>query len=129
VSPQRKTELTEEHVRLILDYASTVPHLEVLLLLWENAPNAWTTEQIAKRIYTSTDAVIALLRDLRRNGLVLEDATGAARLTEDEALLQVASQIALAYRDNVSRVAGLIHSGPPKALRDFARAFRIKGDD
>jgi hypothetical protein len=129
VSPQRKTELTEEHVRLILDYASTVPHLEVLLLLWENAPHAWATEQIARRIYTSTDTVVALLRDLRHEGLVLEDADGNARLTEDEALRQVASQIVLAYRDNVSRVASLIHSGPPKALREFARAFRIKGDD
>jgi DNA-binding MarR family transcriptional regulator len=55
----------------VLDQIETVPHLEALLLLWNSRPQPWTVENLAKRLYISTEIVDALLDDLARRGLIV----------------------------------------------------------
>jgi DNA-binding MarR family transcriptional regulator len=55
----------------VLDQIETVPHLEALLLLWNSRPQPWTVENLAKRLYVSTNIVNSLLEDLKRRGLIV----------------------------------------------------------
>ena len=64
--------VSEEKVyTFVLDQIETVPHLEALLLLWNSRPQPWTVENLAKRLYVSTEIVDALLEDLVRRGLIV----------------------------------------------------------
>jgi hypothetical protein len=126
MTPPRKTPLTEEHLRLILEYARSVPHLEAVVLLWETAPQAWRIADIAARIYLPADATGRILQELALKGLVVEVSAEHYALVDDANGRELAGTIALAYRDNVSRVATLIHAGPSRALQDFAQAFELK---
>ena len=126
MSPPRKTSLTDEHAQLILEHAGSVPHLEALLLLWESAPQAWSAAEVAARIYVGADATGRVLQDLAQRGLLRQPDAGWYALADETGKRELAATIAIAYRDNVSRVATLIHAGPSKALRDFAQAFRLK---
>jgi len=126
MTPQRRTELTDDLVRLILDHAGSVPHLEALLLLWESAPQPWSVAEIGSRVYITRADAERILRDLAQRGLVVATAPDWYALTDEPAGRERAATIALAYRDNTSRVATLIHAQPSKAVRDFAQAFEIK---
>ena len=55
----------------VLDQIETVPHLEALLLPWNSRPQPWTVENLAKRLYVSTEIVEVLLDDLVRRGLIV----------------------------------------------------------
>jgi hypothetical protein len=53
----------DEVYSFVLDQIETVPHLEALLV-WNSRPQPWTVENLAKRLYVSTDIVDVLLEDL-----------------------------------------------------------------
>jgi hypothetical protein len=63
---------------------------------------------------------------LRAKGLVAQASEDHYALTADTGGRELAGTIAMAYRDNVSQVATLIHAGPSRTLQDFAEAFQIK---
>lgn len=39
--------------KFILDEIDSVPHLEALLLLWNNRPKQWTSREIADALYVA----------------------------------------------------------------------------
>ncbi|MGC3982786.1 MAG: hypothetical protein QM808_16165 [Steroidobacteraceae bacterium] len=119
-------------LRFIERRIDSVPHLEALLLLWENAANEWTAEQIAARIYVSREHAGKVLRDLANHGLIVAGAIPAPayryNIGWDEA--DVMSQVAANYRRHLARIAGMIHAkSASEAVREFARAFEIKHRD
>ena len=117
----------EQVIRFVLNEIETVPHLEALLLLWNNRPDRWSLERLRERLFVNTDALLSIVHDLARRGLIrVEDETrqywyepGSA---EKDALIQAVDEI---YRRDLVRISNLIHSKPPAAVREFARAFKF----
>jgi hypothetical protein len=113
----------------ICERIESVPHLEALLLLWNSRPQPWSVENLTKRLYVSHERVQSLLGDLMREDLVAfvpgppEGYEYNSKSIDQDQLIAAVDAI---YRREVVRIATLIHSRPPSALRDFARAFRFK---
>jgi hypothetical protein len=126
-----KPDLPREVLDFVADKIDTVPQLEALLLLWENPTRGWACEELAARLYVGRDACATLLEALRRRELV-EVAEGETPLRYryrgawDERGV-VMQQVASAYRTQLVTIATLIHTKAPSSLREFARAFDLKG--
>lgn len=90
----------------------------------------WAVDQTAARLYVSNDRAGAILEDLVKRRLARRE-PGQDRAFYlydgdwDKNGEQMA-RIATAYRRQLLQVAALIHSRGSAAVRDFARAFRIK---
>jgi len=130
VEMQRR-EIPEEVLRFIERRIDSVPHLEALLLLRENPEKPWSDGDIAARVYVSRERAQIILADLVRHGLI---SAGAAPATysyngawDEEQLMD---KVAAAYGKQLVHVASLIHAkSASEAVRDFARAFRLKDED
>lgn len=127
MAPMAPDLLPDDIARFIAEHVDSVPHLEALLLLWESAPQPWTAEALAQRIYIPAGGAALVLADLALKGWIIE-ADGAARFdpqTRDAALIE---RLARSYRGNLLSVARAIHQKSSSALLDFARAFRLRKD-
>lgn len=122
-------ELPADVVHFLTEKVDTVPHLEALLLLWDSRPKAWTHEEISVRVYVPPAKAQGILQDLLRQKLVALDPESPDRFRYDGswddsgAMMQ---KVAATYRQQLVRVANLIHSKASPAVRDFARAFQFK---
>jgi len=113
--------------RFLLERIETVPHLEALLLLWHGRPKAWSPGAIADALYVSTDAARSILDDLSRQNLVAAAESAGEFFYESEtARDRLVGSVDLAYRHELIRITRLIHSKPSAAIREFARAFRLR---
>jgi predicted ArsR family transcriptional regulator len=116
--------------QFLRDQIDTVPHLEALLLLWNSRPKLWSTEEMAKGLFIAFETAKEILDDLVRQRLIAVEAVPGASETyryepevnRDELVAAVDST----YRRELIRVSRLIHSKPSAAIREFARAFRLK---
>jgi DNA-binding transcriptional regulator LsrR (DeoR family) len=113
-------------LRFIADRIESVPHLEALLLLWQNQDRGWTRDEIATRVYVSGDTAEQLLQDLARQGMVKTDPYRYA--TDWQEGIDLMPQLAATYSRQLVRVAQLIHSKASLGVREFARAFQLKKD-
>ena len=121
-----KQERTEVD-RFILEWIDSVPHLEALLLLWRESRRAWTPETLAQRLWVVPAVAKGILEDLVRDQL-LSAGTGQSEYRyqpdpEKDRLLGLVDNI---YRKEMIRISTLIHSKASSAVREFARAFRLK---
>jgi predicted ArsR family transcriptional regulator len=114
--------------RFIRDQIDTVPHLEALLLLWNSKPKTWSIEDMSKALYLPTAAAGEILEDLTRNQLIasVPGQPDTYRYDTDPGRDQLVDSVASIYRQELIRVTRLIHSKPSAAVREFARAFRLK---
>ena len=119
--------LPQDVLRFIEQHVDSVPHLETLLLLRETAPRPWTVDEIARRIYLPRERVEAVLRDLLARQWLepLAEAFVFSSHPPDPAVIE---QVAVAYRQNLVRVAEAIHRKAPTPVLDFARAFQLRKD-
>lgn len=123
------SDLRAEVDRLIFEKIDSVPHLEALLLLWHTKPQQWTAENVSARIYVKIDDAKRLLQDLRQHNLIFQVSESPAEYSCEQVppqlarLLDVLDQI---YRQELIRISTMIHSKGSKAVREFARAFRLK---
>jgi hypothetical protein len=115
----------EEIDRFVLAEIDTVPHLECLLLLWRSRPRQWPLGEIGAALFISDEATRAILRDLQRRQLVsaLSDERFSYHPAGHDRLVQGLERT---YRVELVRISNMIHSKPSAALREFARAFRMK---
>jgi len=119
----------EDVYEFILENIDSVPHLEAIVLLWNSRPVAWSPEELASRLYVDPEKVRALLRDLIRLQLVAESPGSASKFSyfpgsqERDDLMQ---HLDAAYRRDLVRISTMIHSKASSAVREFARAFRLK---
>jgi hypothetical protein len=116
--------------RFIVEQIDTVPHLEALLLLYENESRRWTPDEVAARLYVNRDAARGLLDDLTRRKLAVMQPIGQVASycydlswDPDGTLM---SRVVEQYRRHLVQVSSLIHAKAPASIRDFARAFRFK---
>jgi hypothetical protein len=113
--------------RFLQERIETVPHLEALLLLWNSRPKTWSADAIADALYVPPDAARAILDDLVRQNLIAVSVSSAGYFYESEpARDNLAALVDLAYRHELIRITRLIHSKPSAAIREFARAFRLR---
>lgn len=117
--------------RFVLEEIASVPHLEALLLLWEQPSGAWTEESLAHALYVELAAAKKIVRNLMNHSwVVLERQSGQysfdPRWDPDGEFMR---RLAHTYRTQLVRVATMIHSNASSAVRDFAKAFEITKKD
>lgn len=117
----------QELDRFILDEIDSVPHLEALLLLWNDKPRQWSIDEMAKALYISREATHSILQDLRQRGFAKSDDD---RYSYDPAYGReyLIQKLDRTYRREIIRVSNMIHSKASPAVREFARAFKFKKD-
>lgn len=118
----------EDILRFIVDQIDTVPHLEALLLLWENPSNSWRVEDLTSRIYVSSDAAARILRDLEQRKLVKPSAATVGYVFDFswDPHGEFMRRVAATYRRHLVQVTTMIHAKASPSVREFARAFEIK---
>jgi hypothetical protein len=125
------SELPPDVLAFIEAEIDSVPHMEALLLLWENAPQRWTTSQLGARLYVGSDTASKIAGDLVRRRLLrsFEDRQEVAYDPTWDAAGDLMAKVAAVYRRNLILVAQEIHAKASGAVREFARAFEIKQKD
>jgi hypothetical protein len=127
MAPSEEFPSRAEVDRFILTSIHSVPHLEALLLLWQNPSEQWTVDGVSKRLWIDHEATRSILNDLARNQFVnvivgdMEQYTFRTDLGNDWILRGVAE----IYRQEMIRISTMIHAKPSSAVRAFARAFRF----
>jgi hypothetical protein len=105
----------------------TVPHIEALLLLWENRPRAFTAAELAQRIFVTETIATHICRDLQHKKLVAAEPPMAYAYDPTwDASGELMPRVAVTYRRQLIRVTSLIHSKATPGVREFARAFEPK---
>ena len=117
--------------RFVVAHVASVPQLEALLLL-KAAPEAWTAERAAARLYLSEAAVAPLLEQLEATGLVAREGPAeqpawryAPQTSELDALC---ARLEDAYARHLVVVTRLIHSRGDRSAQRFADAFKWRKD-
>ncbi|MGA8110782.1 MAG: hypothetical protein WB974_15210 [Acidobacteriaceae bacterium] len=113
--------------RFIFDEIDSVPHLEALLLLWNTRPRRWSIDELARYLYIPPDRTRQIIRDLQQRDLVFCDPDGCA-YHSTESRDPLIAEIDRTWRRELVRISNMIHSKASPAVRDFARAFRLKKD-
>jgi sugar-specific transcriptional regulator TrmB len=115
----------------ILEKIDSVPHLEALILLWNSRPVGWTAEELSSRLYVPPERASDVLRDLQRLEIAQEipgppqKYSYYPRSKEQDELMH---QVDTAYRRDLVRISSMIHAKASSAIREFARAFRLRKD-
>lgn len=123
--------ISEKVLQFIAEKIDTVPQLEALLLLWENAQREWSEQEVAARIYVSNEAAASILQALQRRQLIAAVSSSPAKYrysTDWDPSGELMSEVAGAYRRHLVPLATYIHSRASSAVREFARAFDLKKD-
>ena len=113
--------------RFILDEIDTVPHLEALLLLWNSRPKQWSIDELAASLYLPQDRARQVIEDLQQRSLILR-ASACAAYSPDNPYNHLFEEIDRTWRRELVRVSNMIHSKASPAVREFARAFRVRKD-
>src|SRR5690349_3971940 len=116
-------------LRFIDRFIDSIPELEALLLLYESAPKAWNTPDLARRLYVYQEEAETILSKLRRTGLALGDETSGSSFnndTREKATIQMLSET---YRRHLTLLTRAVHAKAPRGIREFARAFDVKKDN
>jgi hypothetical protein len=125
-------DISDEVLEFLSRRIDSVPHLEALLLFWENPQTTWTSGEIAARVYVSRDKARTILEDLTRHGFIAASPNVADgycyQPAWDEAQLML--KVATTYRQHLVYVAGLIHAKAASSpAEEFARAFKFKSKE
>lgn len=115
-------------LQFVLEHIETVPHLEAMLLIWQNPSTPWTVTLLAQRIYVSPAVGRSVLEDLTQQGMLQRSESEATFLYDSrwDAERGMLPRIADLYRRQLVQVTKLIHSKGSSSVREFARAFQIK---
>lgn len=123
-----RVEVTQEVLQFLTDHIDSVPHLEALLLLWENPTTIWKENEIAARIYVRPETASDIVRSFVRRGFVRAEPEGGYRYESHWDQRNTMATVANAYRQNLIPVSTFIHSKASSSVREFARAFEFKRD-
>lgn len=110
----------------IVKSIDSVGQLEALLLLRDNADEAWSILQLAKRLYVNEAEAASILAHLVEQGFVIQqdESYRYDRLGKQAATID---RLAEAYARQLIPITNLIHT-KPRGIRAFADAFKIKRD-
>lgn len=131
--------ISDDVRRFVLTSIPSVPYLEAMLLLRNEAAWTWDGKALAQRLYMSEKAAGALLCELHAAGVldvadvVLDasqpDPASSYRYAPVSAeLRQMIDRLAEAYSKHLVEVTNLIHSKTSKKAQQFADAFKLRKD-
>ena len=125
-----KHEIPPDLRRFILTSIPSVPHIEALMLARASAPERWTVESAARRLYVQPATVRAVMADLCRSGMLLRDEAQDAWFYQPDAteLCDLVERLASLYASHLVEVTGLIHSKLDRKAQQFANAFNLRKD-
>jgi DNA-binding IclR family transcriptional regulator len=117
--------------RFILTSIPSVPYLEALLLLRRESAMAWTSSELARRLYLPETQTAELLQNLEAAGIAAR--TGAEpdlsyQYQPAPELAQMLDRVAQCYATSLRPVTDLIHSRVDRRAYQFADAFRLRKD-
>jgi hypothetical protein len=120
-----------DELRRFISSIESIPHLEAMLLLREDANTIWQEAVIAKRLYMSEDKAAGILHDLCLANICTHIPNQGFVFSPTEELSEKITQLAAYYASHLIEVTNMIHtkSDPHKRLRQFANAFKFKKDD
>ncbi len=98
-------------------------------MLWNDRPARWTTAQLASRLYVDPAVAQKILQDLAQRDLIVAVQNTPDQYcyeSKDEARDRLLEAVDATYRRELVRVSNLIHSKASSAVREFAKAFRLK---
>ncbi len=106
-------------------------HLEVLLLLRDDAPRALATSDIVERTKRPAEFIDTSIQDLVAGGLVAEDQGQGGRREyrynpRSEPLRHAVDELALMYNERPVTLVRAIYDRAPTPVASFADAFRLR---
>lgn len=113
--------------QFILDQIDSVPHLEALLILWNGQPRPWLSDEMARSLYIPVERTQVILHELQQRGLAVSESS-QYRWNPDSTHAGLMPHVDRIYRREIVRISSMIHSKASPAVRQFARAFRLKKD-
>lgn len=128
----QRIEISDEVLDFLARRIDSVPHLEALLLFWEQPDATWTYADIAARVYVSRDKARDILQDLRRHSFIaaspdVSDGWCYQSAWDEGGLM---AKVAESYRRQLVHVAEMIHAkAESSSVHEFARAFKFKQKD
>lgn len=105
----------------------SVPHLEALLLIWNDRPRKWSISDMARAIYLAENETQFILRDLVQRQLIVME-SDKYRYNARHPKTDVVAKLDSIYRREIVRISNMIHSKPSASVRAFARAFKLTKD-
>ena len=113
--------------QFILGEIDSVPHLEALLLLWNSRPRVWTVEELAHDLYIPVERTREIAHDLQQRGMLVSHSDQYS-YNSGHSYDALIADVDRFYRRDLIRISRMIHSKASPAVREFARAFRLKKD-
>ena len=112
--------------RFILLFIPSVPYLEALLILRNQAGQSWDAADIAPQLYLNQAAAAALLDELHKNEVIIVDESVPGKYRyqpRTPKMAQMIGQLADVYPHNLIEITHLIHAKLNKKAHKFADAF------
>jgi len=106
----------------------SIPELETLLIMSEDAGRRWTEPGLAARIYVPIHRARSILEALHRRRLIAASNDGYRFEPSDESHRALIARVAATYRANLVAVANFVHRKASASVMEFARAFDLKKD-
>lgn len=106
----------------------SVPHLEALLLLWNNPSRGWTVPEMGQALYVNDGFARDILNNLVRRQLATRNDPELFEYKGSPELDPIVEALDREYRRNLIRISRMIHSKASPGVREFADAFRFKKD-
>jgi hypothetical protein len=121
------TGLPDDVYRFLHQYIDSVEQLEVLLLARLSPGRSWSSEDMARELYSHPSSIAQRFQSLLGRKLLRESAPGFFMYDPRSAQLdQVVARVAEMYRQRRVAVISLIASKPMENVKAFSDAFRIR---
>src|SRR5215471_14899008 len=94
--------------RFILEQIDSVPHLEALLLLFNNQPKAWSVDEMARSLYVRNEVASKILESLVHRRLIdvnPDDAGNYVYSPDDNGKNTLMVNVDAVYRKEVARIS------------------------
>ena len=117
--------------KFIASEINSLEQLEILLLLSGTPKQWWTVRSVYEIIKSSLQSVQDRLNEMTESGILVKEGDIDARyqfgLTEGSNLDSI-NELREAYKQRPVKVVQAIYSKPPDAVKEFAKAFRLRKD-
>lgn len=115
--------------QFIIENLDSIAQLEALLLLSSDPDTAYTTAELASRLYTDQKQAGEVLASLHSTGFTVfadKDNTSYRYEPRLPELAEMVTRLAAIYSQYLIPVTNLIHSKPQTRVQKFADAFKIR---
>jgi hypothetical protein len=126
-----REQIPDDVQRFILVSVPSVPYLEAMLLLRNEAEQPWDSARLARRLYMGERAASELLTELHSAGVLRQTGADAALFCFHPATDELRTMIdglAECYARQLVDITNLIHSKTSKKAQQFADAFKWRKD-